>query len=92
MTSSHTRTRAYPFEVTFTNVGRNKRGWSSILNQRPTEIILERMVRKHGGLMSSDIECVFAEDGWSGTIVVGGMRPVGEFRVTYQTDEERTHG
>jgi hypothetical protein len=69
------------YKVEFAGVGRDNRSWTSALQQQPTEAILERLVRKHGGLASREIECVFDEDMEHGTIIVGGYRPVGAFRV-----------
>lgn len=71
--------------VTFTGVGRGKRSWCERLSQTPTESILERLVRKSGALISGCIECVFDEDLEYGTVIVGGYRPVGSFRVEVQT-------
>lgn len=68
------------YRVTFAGVGRSKVGWVEVLKQKPTERILERLVKKQKVLMSRDIECVFDDDEEYGEILAG-IRPVGAFRV-----------
>jgi hypothetical protein len=69
--------------VTFSGVGRAKRTWEDRLAQFPSEGVLERLVRNKKALASRGIECVFDDDEAMefGTILVGGFRPVGMFRV-----------
>lgn len=69
------------YRVIFVSVGRDHKSWETTLEQMPTEAILEKLVRKSGALGSRDIECVFDEDLEYGTVIVGGFRPVGSFRV-----------
>jgi hypothetical protein len=67
------------YQVSFKEVGRGKKSWVEILKQKPTEAILQRVVRKSGALMSRDIICEFSDPD-HGT-VYAGMRPVGTFEV-----------
>lgn len=69
------------YKVEFVDVGASKRSWTSRVRQHPTEATLERLVKKHGGLASRSIECVFDDDEEHGVVYVGGLRPVGAFRV-----------
>lgn len=67
--------------VIFVSVGRDHRSWQETVTGMPDEAQIARMVRKSRALASRDIECVFDEDLTYGTIIVGGFRPVGAFRV-----------
>lgn len=69
------------YRVIFVSVGRYHKSWETTLDQMPTEAILVKLVRKSGALGSFDIECVFDDDLEYGTVIVGGFRPVGSFRV-----------
>jgi hypothetical protein len=68
------------YQVSFKEIGRGKKSWVEILKQKPTEAILQRVVRKSGALMSRGIICEFSDPD-HGT-VYAGMRPVGTFEVT----------
>ena len=60
----------------FADVGRGKKSWTSVLRPATANGVI-REIRRHGGLMSSDIGMEFSDDGKTGTVVVGGMRSVG---------------
>jgi hypothetical protein len=68
--------------VTFSGVGPAKRTWEDRLAQFPSEGVLERLVRNKKALASRGIDCVFDDEALEfGTILVGGVRAVGTFRV-----------
>jgi hypothetical protein len=64
----------------FEKVGRGKRSWKSITDDVTDHWIVSE-IRKHGGLMSSDIDYGIADDGASGIVLVGMVRPVGTFTI-----------
>ena|ERR1700733_711075 len=72
------------YRVIFVSVGRNHKSWETMLDHMPSEDELVKLVRKAKTLGSSDIECVFDDDLEYGTVIVGGFRPVGSFRVEAQ--------
>lgn len=72
------------YRIEFIDVGRRNKRWTSTLEQLPTEAVLERLVRKHGGLASRDVEC--CTDGNAGLVIVGGCRPVGRYEI-HRTDD-----
>lgn len=70
------------YRVHFSAVGRGKKSWTASLKEMPSESTLENLVRKSGALGSNDIECVFDDETLEyGTVIVGGFRPVGSFKV-----------
>lgn len=66
--------------VYFENVGRFKQSWSVDLESLSDYRLVES-VRERGRLMSSQIDVVYDEDGRGGSVVVGGWRCVGRFRI-----------
>ena len=72
------------YRVHFSGVGRDRKAWVCNLNQRPTEILLRRLVYESGALLSQEVECFFDVKGDTGTIYAGA-RAVGRFRVEEQT-------
>ncbi len=64
--------------VTFENVGRNNMSWKAH-TETVSEAFLLSQIRKSKSLMSREIDVIV--DGNSGTILVGGYRPVGTFRI-----------
>jgi hypothetical protein len=64
--------------VEFRNVGRGKRTWIANLPNL-SDAALYREVSKSGALANQGIDFDVSEDG-SGTIYVGGFRPVGTFQ------------
>ena len=75
--------------VEFLNVGRDKKSWTEELKSL-TENTLRASVRKNHALASRDVEFGVSDVGWppSGTVIVGGMRAVGTWRVV---PEESPH-
>lgn len=70
------------YRVIFVSVGRDHKSWETTLQQMPTETILAKLVSKSGAVRSRDIDCVFDDEAMEyGTVIVGGFRPVGAFRV-----------
>jgi hypothetical protein len=71
---------AMNWEIQFTNVGRGKRCWTQLLTQLPTEAVIARLAK--AALASRGVDVLFDEqDANTGTIFVGGCRPVGEFTI-----------
>lgn len=69
------------YRVEFKDVGRGHLSWSEVLNTFPDEAALARLVKRKKALCSKGIDCVYDDDEEYGTVVVGGYRPVGSFRV-----------
>lgn len=66
--------------VKFKNVGRNKRFWESQMNAL-SESAIAREVKKHGQLSSRGIDIDLSDDQKTGTVFVGGFRPVGDIEI-----------
>ena len=66
--------------VTFHNVGSHKKNWiANMSNLADRELI--KQIRRHGALMSRDIDFVWNEDGDEANIFVGMFRNVGKILV-----------
>lgn len=64
--------------VEFSDVGRGKTTWRSTVKRDEDELI--RAIRKSGALMSRTIEVTYETED-NGSILVGGFRVVGSWRV-----------
>jgi hypothetical protein len=67
--------------VNFIEVGRDKKSWSrqfGILS----ELAIAKEAKRNGGIMSSQVDAELSDNGSTGTILVGGWRPVGTFTIT----------
>lgn len=75
--------------ILFENVGRGKRTfeieapgeWTPRTLNVDKLAKLARKVRAAGGLMSRDVDFTYDDTTRTGTVLVGGFRPVGTFRV-----------
>lgn len=73
-------------KLLFENVGREKRTFEIEADGEWTPRVLDRdtlatKIRAAGRLMSSDVDFTFDDATKTGTVLVGGFRPVGTFRV-----------
>ena len=70
-------------KIAFQNVGRGKKCWAADIDDSGSadEIatLIYREVRVHGNLASQNMDIEYNEETWTGTIIVGGFRPVGSF-------------
>jgi hypothetical protein len=80
---------ASAYLVEFVGVGHARKCWKVTTDKFPDEGDLARMVRKAKALASRGIDCQFDEDMEHGTVLVGGFRPVGAFRVTERREAVR---
>lgn len=71
--------------VEFNEVGRDKKSWTDTLPHLSAST-LSKSVKRNRALMSRDIEFEFDQGEMSGSIIVGGMRPVGSWRVVKASD------
>jgi len=70
------------YVVRFTDVGANKKSWTTAYAGPPDEYQLATDVKKSGSLMSRGIDISINEDGLSGAVIVGMFRIVGRFTIT----------
>lgn len=73
--------------IKFSNVGRYLRSWETKMEPVTPEKIINQ-VKSVGGLLSRGVEVDFNEDAKSGTIWVGGVRPVGNFEIVEEVENE----
>jgi len=70
-------------KIAFVGVGRGKHSWVAEINtNNHPDVVghdLYLQVRKHGGLMSREVEVEYDEETFAGRVLVGGYRPVGTF-------------
>ena len=71
-------------KVTYRDVGREKRAWSTTFPGEMCESMVEAIwidVRKKGGLASRDLDVSYDPKASRGAVIVGGFRVVGSFTV-----------
>jgi len=69
-------------KVSFKEIGRDKKSWEKEFGSTVTESAIAKEAKRGGSLMSSGVDAEIDDSGHTGTILVGGWRPVGTFTIS----------